>query len=451
VLRLHDTARGRVVEVALRQPGRVGMYVCGPTVYGPPHLGHGRFAIVFDVLRRYLAWRGLEVDYVSNVTDIDDKILDRAAAEGRSWRDVASEFEAQWWDALAALEVLRPTRSPHASEYVDQMVALVGELVGRGAAYETDDGVYLEVARVPGYGLLAHQSLESLRAGARVEVREHKRSPADFALWKKAKPGEPSWPSPWGPGRPGWHTECVVMALALLGEGFEIHGGGQDLAFPHHENERAQAVALGRRFAGHWVHNGFVEVEGEKMSKSLGNYTTLPELVEHGQARAFRLLVLRAHYRSPLEVSEAALADAASALERLDALGRRFGEAPAPASTDASRELVETFREAMDDDLDTPRALALLFEALRRANGLADSGERAPAAALADGVVGCFAVLGLSPQRAAPPDAAARELLTRREAARIARDFDLADRLRAEIEALGWRVEDTAQGPRLRR
>ncbi|MGH9082601.1 MAG: cysteine--tRNA ligase, partial [Acidimicrobiales bacterium] len=335
MLHLHDTATGSVRPIERRDAGRFAMYVCGPTVYDLPHLGHGRFALVFDVLRRYLAFSGLAVRHVSNVTDVDDKLIARAAAEGRAEAEVAAEYEARWWEAMDALDVLRPTDVPHATAYVDDMVSLVADLVGRGAAYETGDGVYLDVASVPGYGLLARQPLESLRAGARVEQREEKRSPLDFALWKKARPGEPTWESPWGPGRPGWHTECVVMSLGLLGEDFDLHGGGQDLAFPHHENERAQAVAAGRGFARHWVHNGWVTVDGVKMSKSLDNFTSLTDMLARSDPRSYRLLVLRSHYRSPLEVTGPTVADAEKALARLDALARRFSLpdplAPAPA------------------------------------------------------------------------------------------------------------------------
>ena len=356
MLRLFDTATGTVTPLEPRTPGQVSMYVCGPTVYGPPHLGHGRFSLVFDVLRRYLEWTGLEVTYVSNITDIDDKIIALAAEQGTTEQDVAVAWEAVWWEAMDAIGVRRPDRDPHATAYVEDMVALIGDLVARDVAYETDDGVYFSAASVDDYGLLARQSLDSLRAGARVDVDDDKRSPVDFALWKKAKPGEPSWPSPWGPGRPGWHTECVVMSLDLLGDGFDIHGGGQDLAFPHHENERAQAVAAGRTFATHWVHNGFVEVGGEKMSKSLGNFTDLLDLVAETDPRAYRLLVLRSHYRSPVEVTRSTTADAAKALEGLDAFARRV--APLLDGATADAEVLDAFRAAMDDDLDTPAASA---------------------------------------------------------------------------------------------
>ncbi|MGH9017272.1 MAG: cysteine--tRNA ligase, partial [Acidimicrobiales bacterium] len=323
MLRLHDTATGVIEPVALREPGHVSMYVCGPTVYDLPHIGHGRFALAFDILRRYLEFCGLDVRYVSNITDIDDKIIARAESEGRTLAEVAGEFEAAWWEAMDGLGIERPTVAPRATEYVADMVALVADLVGRGIAYETSDGVYLSVEQVDGYGLLARQSLDSLRSGARVEPGEEKRSPLDFVLWKKAKPGEPTWESPWGPGRPGWHTECVVMSLDLLGDGFDLHGGGIDLAFPHHENERAQAVAVGRRFAHLWVHNGHVVTGGEKMSKSLGNFTSLSDLLDRTDGRAYRLLLLRSHYRSQVEVTPATVADAEEALAGLDALARR--------------------------------------------------------------------------------------------------------------------------------
>ena len=368
------------------------MYVCGPTVYDMPHIGHGRANLTFDILRRYLSFTGLKVHHVANVTDVDDNIIKRAAELGRTESDVAAEFEARWWESMDALGDLRPQDIPHATQYIDDMVALVGELMAKGKAYETPDGVYLEVSKVEGYGLLAQQSLESLQVGARVEANEDKRSPLDFALWKKAKAGEPSWDSPWGRGRPGWHTECVVMSLDLLGEGFDLHGGGQDLKFPHHENERAQAVADGKVFARHWMHNGWVEVEGTKMSKSLGNFTTLPDLLARHDARAYRLLVLRAHYRSPIEVTPDTLADAEKALTRLDGLARRFasfGVADLLAETDEGfvvegvpaghrgrrRRVWRRSGRSMDDDLDTPGALATIFELVTAAHSAADSGD----------------------------------------------------------------------------
>jgi len=450
VLHLFDTARGQVVPFEPRQPGQVSMYVCGPTVYGPPHLGHGRMAIAFDVLRRYLLWSGNEVRFVSNITDIDDKIIDRGQREGRDPSEIAVRCENIWWEAMDRIGVLRPDDTPHATGYVAGMVALIGELIERGKAYETADGVYLDTSQVPGYGLLARQSLESLQAGARVELAEQKRNVTDFVLWKKAKPGEPTWPAPWGDGRPGWHTECVVMSLDLLGEGFDLHGGGQDLAFPHHENERAQAVALGRDFAHHWAHNGFVEVDGEKMSKSLGNFLNLLDLTDRFDARALRLLLLRSHYRTPVEVTEATMADASRQLDRMDAFARRtaaLGEAPLDEAA------VAEFRRLMDDDLNTSGALAMISGLVTRANSALDIEDEATAASLAATVrelCGAFG-LELRAAEAEGPDDAVLTLVDQRQAARAAKDFAAADRLRDEIAALGWLVEDSAKGPQLRR
>lgn len=438
------------------------MYVCGLTVYDAPHIGHGRSALVFDLLRRYLVFSGLEVTHVSNVTDIDDKIIERAAERGVTPTEVTDRFEAVWWEATDALGVLRPDVIPHATAYVADMVEMIAELMDRGVAYEAADGVYLSVMDVPGYGLLAHQPLDSLRAGARVESAADKRSPLDFVLWKKAKPGEPTWESPWGPGRPGWHTECVVMSLDLLGDGFDLHGGGIDLIFPHHENERAQAVALGRDFAHHWMHHGFVTLEGEKMSKSLGNFTSLDDLLSRSDPRAYRLLVLRSHYRSPIEVTPDTVADAESGLGRLDEVARRF-ELPdllapgpvvdgnVPGSIDP--EAVARFRERMDDDLDTPGAVAGIFDLVRQANAAADAGDE-EAGHRAAATVGLLAgALGLTLRGdvADEVDPASAELVRRRDEARRQRDWGLADRLRDDLMGAGWVVEDSAEGTRIRR
>ncbi len=462
MLKLHDTATGQVAPLRLREPGKVSVYVCGLTVDGEPHLGHGRMALVFDVLRRYLLFTGLDVDYVSNITDIDDKIIDGAAAAGVPIDQFTVANEARWWEMIDLLGVLRPDETPHATAYVDRMIALVEDLVARGVAYETTTGVYLSVLDVPGYGLLARQPLDTLRAGARVETDEDKRSPLDFVLWKKAKPGEPSWDAPWGAGRPGWHTECVVMSLDLLGDGFELHGGGQDLAFPHHENERAQAVAEGREFARHWMHNGWVTMEGEKMSKSLGNFTSLADLLARSDARAYRLLVLRSHYRSPLEVTPETIADAEVALARLDELARRFGlldplaDGPVVDPGEGGgldAEAVARFRRSMDDDLDTPAALGGIFELVRQANAAADAGDGARAKRSADTVAFLGAALGL-PVRAGseePIDADTADKVRRRDQARADRDWSQADALRDELEGAGWLVEDGPDGTRVRR
>ena len=458
MLSLHDTATGAVTPLELRDPGKVSMYVCGPTVYDLPHLGHGRFTLVFDVLRRYLIFSGLEVTYVSNITDIDDNIIGRANREGRSEGEVAAEFEDRWWEAMDALGVLRPDEIPHATGFVDQMIETITELIDRGVAYVIDEGVYLDVAKVPGYGLLAGQPLESLRAGARIEADESKRSPLDFALWKAAKVDEPAWDAPFGAGRPGWHTECVVMSLALLGEGFDLHGGGLDLKFPHHENERAQAVALGRPFARHWAHNGWVMVGGEKMSKSLNNFTSLTDLLEKSDGRAYRLLVLRSHYRAPVEVTQETIADAERGLDRLDAFARRFElvSPEEPVRLDDGHEVdleaVQRFVALMDDDLQTPQALGLVFELIGAANSAGDAGERTRSRTLASTVLLLCSAMGIWLDGAASViDEETQALAAARDVARAARDFERSDALRDELMARGWVVEDTAQGTALRR
>ncbi|MEM8924682.1 MAG: cysteine--tRNA ligase [Actinomycetota bacterium] len=446
-MHLYDTALQQVVPLPQRDAGKVSMYVCGPTVYGPPHLGHGRHVLVYDVLRRYLSWSGLDVRFVSNITDIDDKIIARAIDEGRDSADIARKCEVIWWEALERIDVLRPDDIPHATDYVDEMVALIVELVERDAAYLTSDGVYLDVAAVEGYGLLAHQSLDNLQEGGgdrEVVGADEKRHPADFALWKLAKEGEPWWPSPWGDGRPGWHTECVVMSLGLLGEGFDLHTGGLDLTFPHHENERAQAVAWGRDFAAHWMHHGFVELDGEKMSKSLGNVMNLLDLTEAHDPRAFRLLILRSHYRSPMEVTTATLTDAEAALDRLDAFARRtYGLDGTPDT-----EVLAAFRTAMENDLETAAAVDLMFRQVREANTALDGGDEVTAAVAAASAREIAATLGLrlnEEEAAVPADVEA--MVADRQAARAAKDFATADALRDRLTEMGWSIEDGPDGP----
>ncbi len=452
MLHLFDTASGQVTPIELRRPGHLSMYVCGPTVSGEPHLGHGRFTLTWDVLRRYLTWSGVEVRFVSNITDIEDKIIARAAAEGTTTELVASKYEKVWWDSMDRLGVWSPTEGPHATAYVPQMVELIAGLVDGGHAYVGGDGVYFASESVPDYGLLARQPLSSLRAGARIEATEEsgKRSPIDFVLWKLAKPGEPSWPSPWGAGRPGWHTECVVMSLDLLGDGFDLHGGGNDLAFPHHENERAQAEAIGRPFARHWVHSGMVEAEGGgKMSKSLGNVMSLPELLDANDPRVMRLQVLQSHYRSPMTISPSTLAAATNTLRGLDTFASDFAAARS-AEPDAA--LLGRLRERMDDDLDTPAAVRLLFEARDRARTASLPGGCGDADRWAATVFEMADVFGLPLGRddeAVPADIQA--IADERSVARAARDWARSDALRVRLAADGWIVEDGPSGTTLHR
>lgn len=461
MIRLYDTAAGAVRDLVPREPGRLSMYVCGPTVYDLPHLGHGRYTLVWDVARRWFTFRGLAVNFVSNITDIDDNIINRAAREGSTEAAVATTYEDRWWEAMDALGVLRPTAVPHATAYVSEMVELIATMITDDQAYITSDGVYFDVSTVDDYGLLAGQPLDSLRAGARIDTLDEKRSPLDFALWKKAKVGEPAWPAPFGDGRPGWHTECVVMSLGLLGDGFDLHTGGLDLKFPHHENERAQAVAAGHTFARHWGHSGWVMVGAEKMSKSLGNFTSLTDMLSRTDARAYRLLVLRSHYRSPIEVSPDTIADAERGLARLDALARRFdlpalGASPVAASdlpvTDVARDLLARVGAALDEDLDTPNAMALLFEALSTANALADAGDEVRGREMAEALNVLLGSLGLALHGADDElDDVTSSLVRARDDARQARDWAQADRLRDELVAQGWVVEDGATGTQVRR
>ena len=434
----------------MREPGKLGMYLCGPTVYGPPHLGHGRATLVYDVLRRYVEWRGIEVRLVSNITDIDDKIIDRANRENRPWQDITHKCESVWFDAMGRLGVQRPTDIPHATDYVEQMVHMIGALVERGAAYTTSDGVYLSVESVPGYGALAHQSLDDMLAGGgdrEVLGAQEKRHSADFALWKFSKPDEPSWPSRWGDGRPGWHSECVVMSLELLGEGFDLHCGGADLRFPHHENERAQAVALGKQFANHWMHNGFVvDPEGEKMSKSIGNVANLLDLLDNYDPRAYRMLLLQTHYRSPVKVGQDNIDASVQALAGLDSFAARSAGQTAAADADTLAQFVQI----MDNDLDTPNAMAHIFDTVRRANTAIDASEAA-AGALTAAVHEMCGALGLQLGSTGEVADDAQTLAKALDAARAAKDFAKADALRAELQSLGYVVETTKAGTALRR
>lgn len=457
----------QVRPLAQRDPGKVSLYACGPTVYDHPHLGHARQALTYDVLRRYLEWRGVEVHHVANVTDIDDNIINRANKEGRTEPQVAAEWEAVYIEVMDELGILHPHDRPHATEFIDEMVAFIAILMDNGSAYATESGVYLRVRSVPGYGDLVHRSFDELAegSGARVEVDEHKEDPLDFALWKSAKPDEPTWPSPWGPGRPGWHIECVAMSLGILGDGFDLHGGGDDLVFPHHTNERAEAIAAGRPFAQHWLHNAMLNVGGEKMAKSLGNFRTVRDLLdEHPlNARALRLLLLQTHYRKTMEVNAEVVNQARAAVERIDAMARRAEAAgiplDGPERDGAGRDTasLEAFQTAMDNDLGTPEAVAVIFDTVRRANTALDAGpgsDMGEAARLVATVADLTGALGIGvggvrdvPESDGISVDGIEALVAARSDARESRDFAEADRLRDELAALGVVVEDTPTGP----
>jgi len=460
-MRFYDTAARGKTDFVARRAGSVSMYVCGPTVYDDPHVGHGRTAAVFDVVRRYLIWRGNDVCFVSNITDIEDRIIARAAERGTTEPELAARYEAAYWAQMDRLGVMRPDEMPHATQFVPQMQRLIGSLVEAGSAYVIEgQGVYFQVDTFPAYGSLSHRRLADLReaAGSRVEVDEEKRSPIDFALWKASKPGEPTWDSPWGPGRPGWHIECSAMSLEILGDGFDIHGGGDDLVFPHHENEIAQSAGAGHRFARYWLHSGMVVVGGEKMSKSLGNFTTLSDALDAHGPRAFRLLVLQTHYRRPMEINDEQLRAAGAGVERLDALARRSrveGLAAVPHGD------ISAFEVAMDDDFDTPGALAVVYDLVRDAHVAIDAGRLDVAAVHVASVREMCGALGLDFDGGvgAVPDeggalgdeAEIDALVAARTEARERRDFAEADRIRAELQSRGIALEDTPRGTVWRR
>jgi cysteinyl-tRNA synthetase len=437
--------------------GPVGLYVCGVTVYDLAHVGHARSALVFDVIRRYLAERGYRVRVVKNFTDVDDRIIARAARTGEPPAELAQRYVEAYRRDMAALGVDVPDVEPKATEHVPHMIALIERLLAAGVAYVVEGDVNFEVRRFPGYGRLSGRDLDELRAGARVEVDERKRDPLDFALWKAAKPGEPSWPSPWGPGRPGWHIECSAMAMEYLGAGFDLHGGGEDLIFPHHENEIAQSeAATGVPFARYWLHNAFVNLGAEKMSKSLGNVRTIEDLVRRHAADAIRLALLGTHYRHPQDFSESRLEEAARALERFNVLfedpGTGGGDPgrPRDAVLDAVRDAERRFGEAMDDDFNTPQALAVLFDLTRTLHAmrpeLGSAGVEPALAALRrlGGLLGLFRGGPAEP----PPEIRAEvdRLLGVRADARRRRAWGEADALRAQLAALGVLVEDTPGG-----
>mgnify|MGYP001809676315 CR=1 FL=1 len=441
------------------EPGKVRMYVCGMTVYDYCHLGHARVLVVFDVVYRYLQALGYQVEYVRNITDIDDKIIRRAAENGESFADLTERFIQAMHQDSAALGILPPTAEPRATGHMGEIIAMVGTLIDKGLAYAADNGdVYYAVGRFPGYGKLSGKDPQDLRAGARVEVGESKRDPLDFALWKSAKPGEPAWESPWGPGRPGWHIECSAMSTCALGNHFDIHGGGADLQFPHHENEIAQSEgATGEPFVNVWMHNGFVRVNEEKMSKSLGNFFTVREILQRYRPEEVRYFILTSQYRSPLNYDDENLQQARGALTRFYTALRGLPAAE-PAGGEGFR---ARFDVAMDDDFNTPEALAVLFDLVREINRV--RGEDLDlAAGLGAELRRLGAVLGILQGDAEVylrgdatadglSDAEIESLIARRRAARAAKDWAEADRLRAALTAAGIQLEDGAGGTAWRR
>jgi cysteinyl-tRNA synthetase len=480
--RIYDTREGTKVELQLREPGKVGIYACGVTVYDLCHVGHARTLVAFDVIVRHLRQSGLEVRLVRNITDVDDKIIRKGHAEGRPAAEVAMFYADAMSADMAALGIAPPDIEPRATEHIAEMIDVIRRLEERGLAYAAEGDVYYSVAGFPTYGALSGQSIDDLQAGARIEVGEHKRSPLDFTLWKGAKPGEPQWPSPWGPGRPGWHIECSAMSHKYLGDSFDIHGGGSDLIFPHHENEIAQSEGAFGSFARHWMHSGMVNFGGEKMSKSLGNVVTIRRVAEMHDLEALRLLLISVHYRSPanftiartvtgevsypdLDEAEARLDYFYRTLERLDAFLAPLAKLPEnlPPS-----ELAKNVGLAMDDDFNTAAAIGHLYDAFVLANKLLDDPKAMPKpqrqqtlAAIARDARSVGATLGIMLR---PPSefllarrdrlcvrrkierTAVESRIADRTAARSAKDFKRADEIRAELKASGVELMDTPTG-----
>ncbi len=459
-LKIYNDLHRRKEAFEPLEPGRVRMYVCGMTVYDYCHLGHARVVVVFDVVQRYLKARGFEVTYVRNITDIDDKIIQRANEQGVPFHELTARFIDAMHEDFDALGVERPTIEPRATEHLGEILAMIERLIERGHAYVAENGdVYYDVRSFPEYGKLSGKSIDDLEAGARVEPGEGKRDPLDFALWKAAKPGEPAWDSPWGQGRPGWHIECSAMSTTALGDTFDIHGGGADLTFPHHENEIAQSEgATGHPFVRYWMHNGFVRVNDEKMAKSLGNFFTIREILERYRPEEVRYFILTSHYRSPLNYDETHLVNARKALDRLYTALRGL---PAAEPGEAEK-YVEAFNAAMDDDFNTPEALAVLFELVREINRERGQDPEKAARMGAElkrlgGILGLLQddpetwLKGGSGGESGLSDEQIEALIQQRLEARKARNWAEADRIRDELKAQGIVLEDTPQGTSWRR
>ncbi len=472
-MKIFNTLSGRKEEFVPLHPPRVDMYACGVTVYDHCHIGHARSAIVFDVIRNYLKYKGYEMNFVRNFTDVDDKIINRARQEGVAWDEVAAKYTEEFHKDMDALGVGRADREPKATEYISEMIEIVKNLVEKGFAYQADGSVYFSVDKFPEYGRLSGRNLDEMMAGARVGIDEKKKNPLDFALWKNSKEGEPFWESPWGRGRPGWHIECSAMSIKHLGESFDIHGGGADLLFPHHENEIAQSEAYtGKPFARYWVHNGFITIDKEKMSKSLGNFFTIKEVLQKFDPEVVRFFLLSTHYRSPIEFSDEQLREAEVSIDRYyttilriqNFIERVAGTKGSPHDGGSLADCVSSFRkrfgEAMDDDFNTALALGHMFELIREVNRFLDgnpsSGEEKELLleaqqmlSEAGGILNIFqrssrqwyvSLMHVKNVGLSEEDIRAR--LTARHEARIAKNWEMADTIRKELEAKGVILED---------
>jgi cysteinyl-tRNA synthetase len=462
-LQIYNTLSGKKEPFIPLKEGEVRIYVCGVTVYDSSHIGHARSLLTFDVVYRYLLFLGYRVLFVRNFTDIDDKIIQRAEQQKVTAENLASRYIAEFQEDARALGLLPPSLEPKATEHMPEIIALIRRLEERGAAYRVDGDVYFSVERFEGYGKLSRKKIDELEAGARVEVDTRKKSPMDFALWKASKPGEPSWASPWGPGRPGWHIECSAMSTKYLGQPFDLHGGGRDLIFPHHENEIAQSeAAYDLPLARAWMHNGFLNIDQEKMSKSLGNILPIREVLGRHEAAALRHYMLSSHYRSPMDFSEQGLDEAEKGIERIYETIDRFEQSSAgEVGVEADPAFLEDFRREMDDDFNTPRALALIFDEVRALNRSMDEGQSAGLAARVAALKKSSEALGLLQE---PPQtflarkkdrwlresgilpAEIEELIRQRDQARREKQWQEADRIRAALQEKGITIEDSSGG-----
>jgi len=462
-LRIFNTLSGEKEEFVPLKSGEARMYVCGVTVYDSSHIGHARSFLTFDTIHRYLKFLGYRVEFVRNFTDVDDKIIKKASDEKVSCETITDRYIEEFHRDAEALGLLRPTQEPRATLHIPEIVSLINRLEEKGLAYQVDGDVFYSVEKFAGYGKLSRKNIDELEAGARVEVDERKRSPLDFALWKSSKPGEPSWASPWGPGRPGWHIECSAMSTKYLGQPFDIHGGGRDLIFPHHENEIAQSeAAFGQPLAHYWVHNGFLNINQEKMSKSLGNFYTIAEILNRSQAAALRHYFLASHYRSPMDFSLQGLEEAARGTDRIyETIDRVERASGAPEDVEPDRQLLDAFRQEMDDDFNTPKALALIFDEVRSLNRLLDDRKNDGIRARAASLKKMCDVLGLleeSPelffkrkkdqwlQRHGLTHDQIDQWIAQRNQARKEKNWREADRIRQELQDKGIAIEDTPGG-----
>jgi cysteinyl-tRNA synthetase len=469
-LKIYNTLKGKKEEFVPIQEGKVSMYVCGPTVYDTSHIGHARSVVVFDMIYRWLTRLEYEVTYIRNFTDVDDKIIKKSNETGESCTAITEKYIDEFHNEMDALNVLRPSMAPKATEHIDHIIRFIEMLIEKDKAYHVEGGdVYFSISSFKEYGKLSGRNPDDMQAGARIAVDEKKRSPLDFTLWKPAKPGEPYWESPWGKGRPGWHIECSAMSYEYLGEGFDIHGGGKDLIFPHHENEIAQSEALfGRQFVKYWIHNGFVDINNEKMSKSLGNFTMIKEVLADYSAEVIRLFLLSKQYRSPIDYSEDSMREVSLGLDRIYAFMERLEDAGLAGQTEATGELWDEFSQAMNDDFNSARALAAVFEAVKKGNKLLDDTNGAPGEAdqamltriFADirtisGILGIFLMSpkeyfsakkekGMADQDIDP--AMVDDLIVQRATARKEKNFARADEIRDQLQEMNIVLEDGPEG-----